>query len=181
MVYACFVNDYNSRMIIFVKNKQQSFICLLCFIFFAMQNNVAFAENKYNIATVKVIEEIAEASKNGRGKVICVYGSDRVAELLISNNSNVISFSNKTDFDKVENCKLIYFGLDRTRTIRTDLDKFQRQQIVTISTIEDFIDIGGIVELQSGRKKLEVIINSHLLAKKNIQLNKLFFEYVDNN
>jgi hypothetical protein len=168
-------------MIIFVKNKQQSFIWLICFIFFAMQNNVAFAENKYNLAIVKVIEEIAEASKGGRGKVICVYGSDRVAELLIGNNSNVISFSNKTDFDKANNCKLIYFGLDRTRTIRTDLDKFQRQQIVTISTIEDFIDIGGIVELQSGRKKLDVVINSRLLAKKNIQLNQLLFEYVDNN
>ena len=153
----------------------------ICIIFVIIQNNIAFAENKSNLSIVKAIEEISEAIKNSKGRVICVYGNDQIAELLISRNTSAINFNNRTSFEKSSQCKLLYFGLDRTRTIRNDLDNFINHQVITVSMIEDFTSIGGIVGFQSGRKKIEAVINLRLLVKKNIQLNPLLFEYVDNN
>ena len=142
-----------------------------------LQNNIAFAENKYNVEIAKLVLNIASSSKGVKGDIICVYGNDLIAEMLVGISNKAINVNKDSSLSKNDRCKLIYFGLDRTRTIRNDLEKFADKQTLTISLIEGFVDFGGIIELQTGRKNPEIITNSALLVKKNIQIGGQSFEY----
>jgi hypothetical protein len=51
------------------------------------------------------------------------------------------------------------------------LDRIQNRPILTVSNIEHFVDLGGIIEFKISRQKLKLRLGKDALEKTGIQLS----------
>lgn len=150
------------------------------FLIFAIFSSNSFASSKDLSILAEIVIKIAEYSKiKTSGNEICVFGNDELVSVMAGRKFYVI----KPNFLIAEvnrRCKIIYFALDRSRTIRKDIELFKDSNAVTVSLIEDFIEYGGMILMQMGRKKAEIIIENDVINKKEIKLDSSITEFIAN-
>lgn len=97
-------------------------------------------------------------NKNGLNKQgnICVYGYDQTSLLLQEQHKAKITLLSKN----LNNCKILYVSknIDRYDEIINFAD---RHKIVTIGFDDNFLDNGGILLMQIGRRNFELLLNKN--------------------
>jgi len=117
--------------------------------------------------------------------LICSYGYDKVSEALgnidVSKYSDAIrlydieSVKIKTDvtMEKITSCNILYFAKNELKRLPTLLTKTQNQPIITISRIENFSELGGLIEFRVSRQKVKIKLGEEALSKTSVRLSPM--------
>lgn len=112
--------------------------------------------------------ETAQGMNNG---IICSFGDDEISKILSSQAKNFIHLSG--NLGKYSSCKAIYIANGEERSFRLEIAKFNRKKILTIATFDGFVEMGGMVQVQVGRRNFELILNSKEVKEAGIKLSAL--------
>lgn len=121
---------------------------------------------------------------------ICSYGHDEVsAELL--DRSNIpeenrfnlhhiknINFKDNIRLENASKCNIIYFAQYQEPFIPLVLERIENLPILTVSRIENFVDMGGIMGFKVVRQKLKLRINQTALDKSQIILSPIILRSI---
>lgn len=102
---------------------------------------------------------------------VCTYGSDQVTRSLLKSGNN-FSLSNR-DIEVIRRCKAIYIVFDNSSSLRPFLELLTSNKILTISDSEDFVENGGMIQVQMGRRDFELIVDVKTLNSAQIKLDTL--------
>ena len=116
-----------------------------------------------------------QTSKQG---VICIFGSDEVSKVLTGRVNNILDLTG--DVRRHESCKSIYVAQGMEKGLRVEIEKFNKKGIMTIAIFDGFTELGGMVQVQMGRRNFELIINSKQLKASGVRLNALAMSIVIN-
>lgn len=110
--------------------------------------------------------------------VICSMGSDEISRAIASQEK--VFFDLTKDPHKVDSCKAIYFAQGRERSVRSEVGKFNAKKIMTIGVFEGFVESGGMIQVQMGRRNFEITLNSKEVKAAGVRLSALVTELVIN-
>ena len=159
-------------MILNIKNPLLIFISLL----FLSCEVFAF-EDEEAAAFASFIKGVAQTTQGGNSGSLCVFGGDEISKIVNSDRA-VINLNDNPD--KFSSCKVIYVAQDKSKTIKLDIVKFNSKKILTIATFDGFIESGGMLKVEMGRRNLEVTLNTKLVKESGIKLNSLVMDFVIN-
>ncbi len=111
--------------------------------------------------------------KDGQGG-LCVYGYDQVAVAIEEKYKGVIFFKseNKLSAGFSKNiCKVLYVSKNKDSATSLAIKLANQAQVVSIGIDDDFVDKGGMILVQMGRRSFELTIHH-----KNIKEFKTKFD-----
>ncbi len=109
-------------------------------------------------------------SKN-KAESVCVYGNDQVARSLLKNPNSFVLSTNK--IEEARRCKSVYIVFDNVSGIKNYLNLLTANKILTISIFEEFVENGGMIQVQMGRRDFELIVDVKALNSAQIKLDTL--------
>ena len=153
-------------------------ITFLALLLSVTSNAIAgFVDNDEALAFASFIQELVHKTQTVKPGVICSIGNDEISRI-ISQEKNFINLD--TDGSKVASCKAIYIAMGREKNIKSDLLKFSNNRILTIAVFDGFIENGGMLQVQMGRRNFELILNAKTLKESGIKLSPLVTDLIIN-
>lgn len=153
----------------------------LAFLFAISSSSLGRAKSGDSQIIASFIYNMADYAnwKNVNEITICTYGYDEVSESLKFikknkadadmplHNISRISIRDRVKINELSDCEILYFSRFQENAIPKILDQIQNLPILTISNIEHFVDLGGIMELKIARQKLKLRLGKTSLENGN--------------
>jgi hypothetical protein len=108
--------------------------------------------------------------KKRRGS-FCIYGNDPVARALMASEDNV-SIKQANIRDSYE-CKAVYISVENIMSLRSYLNDLASNKILTIGTFDEFVENGGMIQVEMGRRNFELVADVKTLNSAQIKLDTL--------
>ncbi len=141
--------------------------------FLAFFANAALAiENEESQAYSAFIGDMVMAMNFEKPGSFCLLGNDDVARAISSHTANVVRLD-AASLDKSSLCNIIYISQGNERGIRIELEKLAEKKIVTIAIFDGFVNMGGMIQIQIGRRNFELMVNPKLLKSSGAKLGVL--------
>ncbi len=135
-------------------------------------------ENEEAEAFAAFIQELAKSTIAAKEGATCVFGTDEITKIITNRDRNIIILDEEAK--KAQLCKTVYVARGREKGLRIDIEKFNQKKILTISIIEGFADLGGMVEVGMGRRNFELTVNYKELKASGVRLSALATSLVIN-
>jgi hypothetical protein len=158
-----------------ILNKINPFLMLLLLSFISCKA-YAFEDEEARVFA-GFVKSVAQTTQGGNHGSLCTFGGDEISKIINSDHS-VINLNDQSD--KFSSCKVIYVAQDKNKAIKFDAVKFNAKKILTIATFDGFIENGGMLKVEMGRRNLEVTLNTKLIKESGIKLNSLVMDFVIN-
>lgn len=110
------------------------------------------------------------------GKV-CLFGNDEITQALAKNVSDL---KNISELSKTNNCKVLYIAKDKEKGIRAEIIKIKKKNLMTIAIFDEFIESGGMILVQMGRRNFELTLNPEIMKNSGLRLSPLAINLVIN-
>jgi len=123
-------------------------------------------------------ELINSTSSPNESSTICIFGNDEISKSIMLQEKNAVDLNFEPK--KYEICKAIYISQNMQKIMRSEIEKFSSKKIMTIAIFEGFIELGGMAQVQMGRRNFELILDSKQIKASSIKLNSLFLSLVIN-
>lgn len=101
---------------------------------------------------------------------LCVSGNDDVTKTIIDYFPKAIRAES---VDKYGLCNIIYIAQGSERGLRIELEKLAEKRIVTVAIFDGFVNMGGMIQIQIGRRNFELMVNPKLLKASGAKLGVL--------
>jgi len=167
-------------MIYFLK-KIKLLIVLAALPLLVMSNSFAMGLDSSDeaVAFAQFVQELIRTTQMPKKGSICILGKDEVSKIMIQNKDNDIVELDKQP-ELYSSCKAVYISRDKAKGVRIEIKKFHKEKIMTISTIEGFANFGGMVQVQIGRRSLELIVNPKEIKAAGIKLGAIYLSLIIN-
>ena len=155
---------------IFIKTRLSLISLSAVFIFATFSKSSIAAEASFYEALaqfVRVIYENAETSN--KGDKICIYGSDNVSINIVGGDIVVLEDSN--DKNKNKKCRIIYVAKDKERLVKSFIDNLNKSGALTVATFSNFVNDGGMVFVDIGRRNFELTVNIPSFKASGVKLD----------
>lgn len=112
--------------------------------------------------------------QNHSGKV-CVFGYDQMTVALADQDKSIVSFNSEEDLVnlKKDNCAVLYIARDKSRSLRLLTKYTDPNQVVTVGLFDSFVDEGGIILIQMGRRNIELTVNHDKIKALGVKFDPL--------
>ncbi len=154
-------------------NKTRKTTTLLIFLFgvFLSKSLLAYSVSIDEAAAyANFIQNLINNSSFKKGGALCSYGNDAVVRSFAKSVKKIDSANlNETP----SHCKAVYIASDNIPGLRNYLDSLSEKNIMTISTIDEFVESGGTIQVQMGRRDFELIVDVKALNAAQIKLDTL--------
>jgi hypothetical protein len=131
-----------------------------------------------SVAFASFISELVKTTRTAKNNSICLFGSDEISQVILERDKDAIGLDR--DLKSLSSCKAVYVAKTMDRAFRIDVEKFHREKVMTISVIDSFNEIGGMIQVQMGRRNFELIVNSKELKASGVRLNGLITSLIIN-
>jgi hypothetical protein len=151
-------------------------VLLLLFVlcmFIKPQSVFASKDTSFYKAVASFVYNFQKLIKNRNGN-LCVYGYDQVAIVIEEKyRDSTIFFKNSKDLDNLGNvnCKLFYISKNYDKTLNQSIETSDKHKVVSISLEDRFIENGGTILVQMGRRNFELMMNHKKIKEYGIQLD----------
>lgn len=125
-----------------------------------------------------ILDIVQQAHTSSQNTAICILGSDEISRIISNQSKDFIDLN--SDPKRYLHCKAVYFAMNRQKGLGTEIDKYNNSKILTIAVFDGFNEMGGMVQIQTGRRTLEVILNSKELKAAGVRLSALAMSFVIN-
>ena len=135
-------------------------------------------EDEMASAYARFIRDLVGTTHISKEGTICVFGSDEISKIVLHQSSKYIDLD--LDPGKYTSCKAIYVAQGMEKVLRSEVEKFKKEKIMTIAIFDGFIESGGLVEVQLGRRNFELLLNSKDIKYSGVRLSALALSLVIN-
>lgn len=154
-------------------------ILLLASFFVIPQKTFAYDE------TSKAFGDFIEAFYNGvqttsKDNLICLYGSDDIASYLISKDK-IKNLDEHLTTKSVHACRVIYVAKNKERFVKSFAGALSQSGAVNIATFESFVDNGGMIFVDIGRRDFELTVNAKAFKASGAKLDSAIVALIVNN
>ena len=120
--------------------------------------------------------ETTNFQKNKSTINICVVGDDPIKEAvqLLKNKTvkgRTITVHQKYSYNKLSDCQIVFVTRSQTGKLEELLLKIDSREKLTISDIQGFAKLGGLVELAVVEDKVKLLINKNKVQESKIQFS----------
>lgn len=147
-------------------------LLLFCLVVAAPLKQVLAEETNYKIMAGFIYAVPGLVLGDNAKKKVCYYGYDQLTLDLDDRYDDVISIK---DLHKLvsSGCKVLYVAKDKDRKLK-DISKItDPARIITIGLADDFVDNGGIMVLQMGRRSVEIIANHPKIKSMGLKFDPM--------
>lgn len=134
-------------------------LIILCFIFGSQ--SVYASDSSFYKAVANFIYNFPKIIKSHTGNV-CVYGYDQVTIAIEEKyKNNVFYFRSEKDLEGLvsNKCVLLYISKAQDKTIGKAIQAADKAKIISIGLEDHFIEDGGTILIQMGRRNFELMMN----------------------
>jgi len=156
--------------------KLVTFFTALFFITFDCFSDVI--EDETAVAFAGFIQELVHTTQTPKRGPICGIGSDEVSKVIATQDKTFIDLD--LEPKKYEQCKAVYIAQGREKSLRVEIEKLNKKKVLTIAIFDGFTEIGGMLQVQMGRRNFELTLNSKAIKESGIRLNALSTSLVIN-
>lgn len=129
-------------------------------------------------AYASFIQDLINSASMSKAGQVCTYGNDEISNLILMQDGKAINLDNAQD--KIAKCKAIYISKGSEKILKLEINNFTKNKIMTIGVFEGFVNNGGMVQVQVGRRDFEVTLNYKEVKMAGIRLNALILGLVIN-
>lgn len=153
--------------------------CLIFFLLILCPVSNSFAEDRDEAEMFATfIYGVATSIQSGNPGEICVFGYDEIAAAISVKSKNNINLERNPE--KYTSCHAVYVAKDKSKVLRSYVEKFNRKKIITVGVLENFNENGGMVFIQIGRRNFEITVNAKEIRDAGIKLPPTVLEFVIN-
>ena len=156
--------------------KLVAFFTALFFITFDCFSDII--DDETAVAFAGFIQDIVHTTQTSKHGPICGVGSDEISKIIASQDKTFIDLD--LEPKKYEQCKAVYIAQGREKGLRAEINKLNKKKILTIAIFDGFTEIGGMLQVQMGRRNFELTLNSKAVKESGIRLNALSTSLVIN-
>ena len=182
-----FMSDFSKIKTIFLAFILYFFIINSCF---AINNQQELDYLKYKLTSYiySTTKTLKTSDRYLDNDLFCYLGSDNLIDFMEKNDLNQILLDVKSirDFESVKKdnmlkvCSIVYVACNKMKTFKFLNNNFIDNNILTLSSCDSFVDNGGDIQIQVGRKSLELEINEYNFKLKQIKLNPSLIAIINN-
>lgn len=100
---------------------------------------------------------------------MCIFGYDSVSSILESQaKKKIVLEEGKKNFSK---CRVIYVAKNKSRYVRTFIDDMNASGALTIALFDSFVNDGGMLFIDIGRRNFELTVNSQTLKSSEVKID----------
>lgn len=148
-------------------------------LFFAAPSSFAgVLTSEEALAFASFIKGLTSTTQIAKEGSICSFGNDEISKIIASQNQDYISLD--SDPKQYKLCRVIYIAQGMQKGLGVELAKFNKNNIMTIAIFEGFVEFGGMVQVQMGRRNFELILNTKKIKASGIRLSALVLSLVIN-
>lgn len=117
-----------------------------------------------------------------RGTSLCIYGSDDISQYLV--NKEKISSVLDEDISKkhsYKHCRIIYIAKNKEKYVRSFIDILNQAGAPTVATFESFVNNGGMIFVDIGRRDFELTVNSQSFKASGAKIDSSIMALIVNN
>jgi hypothetical protein len=135
-------------------------------------------EDETAVAFALFIQDLVHTTQTSKHGSICALGSDEVSKIIATQDKTFIDLD--LEPKKYGECKAVYIAQGREKSLRFEIEKLNKKKILTIAIFDGFTEIGGMLQVQMGRRNFELTLNSKVVKDSGIRLNALSTSLVIN-
>lgn len=143
----------------------------------------SFAYDEMSKAFGDFIEALYNSTQTtNRENLICLYGSDDVASYLVFKEKiKVIKEDDQLTVKSIANCRVIYVAKSRERFVKSFVGAFNQSGAINVATFESFVDNGGMIFIDLGRRDFELTVNAKAFKASGAKLDSAIAALIINN
>lgn len=147
--------------------------------FFIMFNCFASVmDSEEASAFASFIQDLIHTTQTSKHGPICGIGSDEVLKAMAGQDRTFVDLDH--DPKKYLSCKAVYISMGRQKGLGAEIAKFNKAKILTIAIFDGFTEMGGMVQVELGRRNFELTLNSKEVKAAGVRLNALATSLVIN-
>ncbi len=131
----------------------------------------ASIESDEAAAYANFIQNLVTKSTVTKKGAFCIFGHDAVARSLAGGAGNVVIRDDGAD--AYRKCRAVYISVESIANLKSRLGEMMKDKILTISTFEEFVENGGMIQVGMGRRDFELTVDVKLLYAAQIKLDTL--------
>lgn len=133
--------------------------------------NDVFAYNNIDVAFAEFIKAVYSNTQTvSKADSLCVYGSDGVASILEAEGEKSIVIL-RDEQKSGAGCRIVYVAKSKSRYVRSFIDSFNGSGALTIATFSSFVNDGGMMSVEPGRRTFELTVNADALKKSSAKID----------
>lgn len=139
------------------------------------QSAFASGDTSFYKAMASFIYNLQKLIKNREGS-LCIYGYDQVSiaiEEKFKSSSIFLKSSKELEVLDKNSCGLLYISKNNDKSLNQVFLIADKYKIVTVGLEDRFIDDGGIVLVQMGRRNFELVLNHKKIKEYAIQFDPI--------
>lgn len=117
------------------------------------------------------IQNMVSLSQINTKGSFCILGHDAVARSLSQSKKN--KAIDQESADPYRKCRAVYLSVENVTNLKMQLGDLTKKKILTIGTFEGFIENGGMIQVEMGRRNFELTIDVNALYNAGIKLDTL--------
>jgi len=119
-------------------------------------------------------------TENNQPFVIGVLGNDRLVEAFTPVVGRLVKDGRKLQVEKISSdaplpvlakCRILYLAATNEAETLALLDRVKKFQIVTVSDMENFVDLGGVIGFSEQQGRMKFSINNRVARANGIYIN----------
>ncbi len=136
------------------------------------------ADKEEAIAFTNFIKQLVSSSHTTKTGKFCLLGSDEISQAILSQDRQAINLTtNPQDYGE---CIAVYISRSQQKGLRAEIEKFNKNKIITIATFDGFTESGGMIQVQMGRRDFELVVNPKELKESGVRLSALISNLIIN-
>jgi hypothetical protein len=124
------------------------------------------------------IQDLVQTTNTHKNGAFCHVGRDVISNAISVQNKSFVNLD--SDPSKYTSCKAVYIAQGREKGLRSELDKFNKNNILTIAIFDGFVESGGMIQVQMGRRNFELVVNTKKIKESGVRLNSLVADLIVN-
>ncbi len=147
-----------------------AFVSLLCYAQFS-----AARQSSISVAFANFIKNVYNNTETtARGEKLCVFGSDDISlQIFLLVDEKMIRVI-RDDFDRTadyKNCRIIYVAKSQQKNVKYSMNILNKSSALTIATFATFVNDGGMVYVEVGRRNFELTVNNEVFRESKVKID----------
>lgn len=125
----------------------------------------------------------SSTQSSNKGTDLCVYGNDDVSSRIDVKNVSLVFLDDNIGSRKnhYKECRLIYVARDKEKFVKSFIDVLNRSGALTLAVFDSFVNDGGMLFIDLGRRDFELTVNAKAFKASGIKLDSAFTGLIINN
>lgn len=141
-------------------------------------------EGEFSKAFAEFIQVLySNTQAANKGSHLCVYGNDDVSSRIEAKNVSMVFLDDNVHSknNRYKECRIIYVAKDKEKFVKSFIDVFNKSGALTLAVFDSFVNNGGMLFIDLGRRDFELVVNAKAFKASGIRLDSAFTGLIINN